>query len=113
MISKNPIFENFLKKMCKVPLEVSLSGHKQSSAPPVQPSGALECTLRLHWRDGNSYSCTRFFHLINTKTEKASARKKNKIKYTCTHLFSCTRFFHLINTKPEKVSARKKTKQKS
>ena len=75
MISKNPIFENFLKKMCKVPLEVSLSGHKQSSAPPVQPSGALsckktalgrfapsgrfcalECTLRLHWRDGNSYS---------------------------------------------------------
>ena len=29
--------------MCKVPREGALSGDKQSSAPPVQPSGALSC----------------------------------------------------------------------
>ena len=33
----------FSKKMSLVPREGALSGDKQSSAPPVQPSGALSC----------------------------------------------------------------------
>ena len=69
-----PIFKNFRRKNVPRPSESAREGDKQTSAPRVQPEGALECknpargrfapsgrvfalecTLGLHARDGNSY----------------------------------------------------------